>query len=187
MPGRRRTRSGLTQNKLKQYIKKSLPYTRKLRSSTPMEYDPDTQRIRARLDNYATPQEIAEEAYRVCRKNAELRKEVCLTLLSGIFETMFTDYMSSFVVGEREEECCGAYTPPRSRRDYIYHAIVVLKHHHGRRRHHHRRYRLRHRRRQGHYKGPQEPGCGHGRRPERDETGSTQDAGVHGVDVGDHW
>ena len=42
-----------------------------------MEYDPDTQRIRARLDNYATPAEIAEEAYRVCRKNAELRKEVC--------------------------------------------------------------------------------------------------------------
>ncbi|KAI4637932.1 hypothetical protein J4E83_000750 [Alternaria metachromatica] len=76
MPGRRRTRSGLTQNKLKQYIKKSLPYTRKLRSSVPMEYDPDTQRIRARLDNYATPQEIAEEAYRVCRKNAELRKEL---------------------------------------------------------------------------------------------------------------
>ncbi|KAI4692292.1 uncharacterized protein J4E84_003261 [Alternaria hordeiaustralica] len=76
MPSRRRTRSGLTQNKLKQYIKKSLPYTRKLRSSTPMEYDPDTQRIRARLDNYATPAEIAEEAYRVCRKNAELRKEL---------------------------------------------------------------------------------------------------------------
>ncbi|KAI4712908.1 hypothetical protein J4E89_001886 [Alternaria sp. Ai002NY15] len=41
-----------------------------------MEYDPDTQRIRARLDAYATPQEIAEEAYRVCRKNAELRKEL---------------------------------------------------------------------------------------------------------------
>ncbi|KAI4617347.1 hypothetical protein J4E80_005550 [Alternaria sp. BMP 0032] len=76
MPSRRRTRSGLTQNKLKQYIKKSLPYTRKLRSSVPMEYDPDTQRIRARLDAYATPQEIAEEAYRVCRKNAELRKEL---------------------------------------------------------------------------------------------------------------
>ncbi|KAI4955899.1 hypothetical protein J4E91_000108 [Alternaria rosae] len=75
MPSRR-TRSGLTQKKLKQYIEKSLPYTRKLRSSVPMENDPDTQRIRARIANYGSPQEIAEEAYRVCRKNKELREEL---------------------------------------------------------------------------------------------------------------
>lgn len=41
-----------------------------------MDNDPDAQRIRACLANYGTPQEIAEEGFRVCRVNADLRAEV---------------------------------------------------------------------------------------------------------------
>ncbi|CAN9242665.1 unnamed protein product [Alternaria alternata] len=41
-----------------------------------MDNDPDTQRILARLVNYGTTQEIAEEGFRVCRVNADLRAKL---------------------------------------------------------------------------------------------------------------
>ncbi|CAN9471992.1 unnamed protein product [Alternaria alternata] len=66
----------LTLKALERAINVSLPYTRKLRSSATMDNNPDTQRIRARLVNCGTPQEIAEEGFRVCRVNANLRAEL---------------------------------------------------------------------------------------------------------------
>jgi hypothetical protein len=60
----------------KETLTKSSAYTSKLRSATPMDNDIDTWRIRARLDNYGTPKEIAEEGYRVCRLNASLRRDL---------------------------------------------------------------------------------------------------------------
>jgi hypothetical protein len=41
-----------------------------------MDNDPDTQQILARLVNYGTTQEIAEEGFRICRVNADLRAKV---------------------------------------------------------------------------------------------------------------
>jgi hypothetical protein len=41
-----------------------------------MDNDADTQRIRARLNNYASPEEIIEEGYRVCRLNVQLRRDL---------------------------------------------------------------------------------------------------------------
>jgi len=67
----------LTLKALERAINVSLPHTRKLRSSATMDNNPDTQRIGACLDNCGTPQEIAEEGFRVCRVNADLRAEVC--------------------------------------------------------------------------------------------------------------
>ena len=67
----------LTLKALERAVNVSLPHTRKLRSSATMDNDPDTQRILARLVNYGTHEEIAEEGFRVCRVNADLRAEVC--------------------------------------------------------------------------------------------------------------
>ncbi|CAN9263074.1 hypothetical protein AA0118_g12339 [Alternaria tenuissima] len=61
---------------LERAINVSLPYPRKLRSSATIDNDPDTQRILARLVNYGTPQEVAEEGFRVCRVNANLRAKL---------------------------------------------------------------------------------------------------------------
>ncbi|KAF2033812.1 hypothetical protein EK21DRAFT_31692, partial [Setomelanomma holmii] len=48
----------------------------KLRSAGPLPYDPDTERTKARVTSGGTAAQIAEEAYRVCRLNASLRRDV---------------------------------------------------------------------------------------------------------------
>ncbi|KAH7077255.1 hypothetical protein FB567DRAFT_534875 [Paraphoma chrysanthemicola] len=57
-------------------LQKSLSYTSRLRSAGPMSSDPDTERIRARLTTSGTAAEIVEEAYRVCRLNTSLRRDL---------------------------------------------------------------------------------------------------------------
>jgi hypothetical protein len=89
--------NGLSKRALNRAINKSLPYTSKLRSATPIDNDIDTQRIRARLNNYGTPKEIAEEGFRVCRLNAALRRdldEAQRKLQSGIMSSAHADTAS---------------------------------------------------------------------------------------------
>jgi hypothetical protein len=62
--------------KSKNAINKSLPYTSKLRSATPMDNNANTARITARLNNYSTPKGIAVEGYRVCRLNLQLCRDL---------------------------------------------------------------------------------------------------------------
>ncbi|CAN9248136.1 unnamed protein product [Alternaria alternata] len=66
----------LTLKALEGGINVSLPYTRKLRSSATMDNNPDTQRVRARLNDCGTPQEIAEEGFRVCHVYYDPRAEL---------------------------------------------------------------------------------------------------------------
>jgi hypothetical protein len=85
-------RNGLS--KKTRAINKALSYTSKLRSHTPMDNDIDTQRIRVRLNNYGTPKEIAEEGYRVCHLNVQLRRdldEAQRKLQSGIKSSAHAD------------------------------------------------------------------------------------------------
>jgi hypothetical protein len=48
----------------------------KLRSAEPLGNDPDTTRIQARLASGGTAASLAEDAYRLCRINASLRREL---------------------------------------------------------------------------------------------------------------
>jgi hypothetical protein len=87
-------RKGLSKKAFKRAIEKSLSYTSRLRSHTPIDNDADTQRIRARLNNYGSSKEIAEESFRVCRLNAHLRRgldEAQRKLQSSILSSAHAD------------------------------------------------------------------------------------------------
>jgi hypothetical protein len=57
-------------------LKNTISYTSKLRSSDLMRNDTDTERIRLRLASGGSAADLAEEGYRVCRKNASLRRSL---------------------------------------------------------------------------------------------------------------
>ncbi|EAT88680.1 hypothetical protein HBH56_065010 [Parastagonospora nodorum] len=66
-------------NQGRKKTKKNKPATKsgpKLRSADPLSNDPDTTRIQARLASGGTAASLAEEAYRLCRINASLRREL---------------------------------------------------------------------------------------------------------------
>jgi hypothetical protein len=72
-----RNRANPPQQPAQPQAKKSTPvYTSKLRSSNPLQDDPDSARIRARVADGGTPSQVAEEGYRVWRLNASLRRDI---------------------------------------------------------------------------------------------------------------